>query len=81
MAWAVATPFALEYRAPWLYGVAALTNLARVGKQAHWFSDTVAGSVVGYGLGRLFWESSRTNNSLPQVFVDPSGVNFSWIFQ
>jgi len=80
MAWAIATPFALEYRAPWLYGVAALTNLSRVGKQAHWFSDTVAGSVVGYGLGRLFWESSRGNSSLPQVFVDPYGINFSWIY-
>ena len=44
--------FALEYRAPWLYGVAALTNLSRVGKQEHWFSDTVASSVIGYGLGR-----------------------------
>jgi membrane-associated phospholipid phosphatase len=80
VAWAVATPFALEYRAPWLYGVAALTNLSRVGKQAHWFSDTVAGSVIGYGLGRLFWEASRENSALPQVFVDPEGVNFSWTF-
>ena len=80
MAWAVATPFALEYRAPWLYGVAALTNLSRVGRQEHWFSDTVAGSVIGYGLGRLFWESSRANTALPQVFVDPSSINFSWTF-
>lgn len=80
LAWAVATPFALEYRAPWLYGVAALTNLSRVGKQSHWFSDTVAGSVIGYGLGRLFWESARGNTAMPQVFVDPSSVNFSWTF-
>ena len=80
VAWAVATPFALEYRAPWLYGVAALTNLSRVGRQEHWFSDTVAGSAIGYGLGRLFWESSRANTALPQVFVDPSSVNFSWTF-
>ena len=69
-----------EYRAPWLYGVAALTNLARVGKQEHWFSDTVAGSVLGYGLGRLFWESARGNTAVPQVFVEPNKVNFSWTF-
>jgi len=80
LAWAVATPFALEYRAPWLYGVAALTNLSRVGKQEHWFSDTVASSVIGYGLGRLFWESARGNTAMPQVFVDPSSVNFMWKF-
>ena len=80
VAWAVATPFALEYRAPWIYGVAALTNLSRVGKQAHWFSDTVASSFIGYGLGRLFWESSRANSAIPQVFVDPGSVNFSWTF-
>lgn len=80
LAWAVATPFALEYRAPWLYGVAALTNLSRVGKQEHWFSDTVASSVIGYGLGRLFWESARGNTALPQVFVDPTSVNFMWKF-
>ena len=70
----------LEYRAPWIYGVAALTNLSRVGKQAHWFSDTVASSFIGYGLGRLFWESSRANSAIPQVFVDPGSVNFSWTF-
>lgn len=80
VAWAVATPFALEYRAPWLYGVAALTNLSRTGRQAHWFSDTVAGSAIGYGLGRLFWEASRANTALPQVFIDPSSVNLSWTF-
>lgn len=80
LAWAVATPFALEYRAPWLYGVAGLTNLARIGKQKHWVSDTVAGSLLGYGIGRLFWESGRANSALPQVFVDPEGVNFSWSF-
>jgi membrane-associated phospholipid phosphatase len=80
LAWAVATPFALEYRAPWLYGVAALTNLSRIGKQEHWFSDTVASSVIGYGLGRLFWESARGNTAMPQVFVDPTSVNFAWKF-
>jgi len=81
VAWAVATPFAEEYRAPWIYGLAAITNLSRVGKQQHWFSDTVAGSLLGYGVGRLFWESARGNQQLPQVFVDPSGVTMNWSFR
>ena len=80
VAWAVATPFAEEYKAPWLYGLAAITNLARIGKQEHWVSDTVAGSLLGYGIGKLFWESSRANSTLPQVMIDPSGVTLSWTY-
>ncbi|MBI4293886.1 MAG: YjbH domain-containing protein [Betaproteobacteria bacterium] len=77
--WAVATPFALEYNAPWLYGVAALSNIARVGSREHWFSDTVAGSLIGYGIGRIFWESSRTaRKGEPRVLVHPSGVHLAW---
>ena len=79
VAWAVATPFALEYDAKWLYGVAALTNLGRAGSREHWFSDTVAGSVIGYGLGRLFWESSRSRGKDgPRVMIGPRSVNVSW---
>lgn len=79
VAWAVATPFALKYDAPWLYGVAALTNLARIGSRDHWVSDTVAGSLLGYGLGRLFWESSRSRSKYaPRVLLTPDGVGFAW---
>jgi len=79
VAWAVATPFALEYNAPWLYGVAGLTTLARAGSNKHWVSDTVAGSLLGYGIGRIFWESSRApGRNRPNVLVTPSGVRLSW---
>jgi len=79
VAWAVATPFALEYNAPWLYGVAGLTNLARIGTNKHWVSDTVASSLLGYGIGRLFWESSRApGRNRPNVLISPSGVKLSW---
>ena len=79
LAWAVATPFALEYQAPWLYGVAALSNLARVGSREHWVSDTVAGSLIGYGLGRIFWESSRSRGkNEPRVMLTPSGITVAW---
>jgi hypothetical protein len=79
VAWAAATPFAMEYDAPWLYGIAALTNFGRVGSRKHWVSDTVAGSLLGYGIGQVFWESAR--NSKPgdaRVSVSPSGVRVGW---
>jgi membrane-associated phospholipid phosphatase len=80
VAWAVATPFALEYDAPWLYGAAFLTNLARVGAREHWVSDTVAGGLIGYGLGRIFWESSRSQNrAIPRVMVYPNGIRLAWV--
>ncbi len=79
VAWAVATPFALEYDAPWLYGVAAMTNLARVGSREHWVSDTVAGSLLGYGLGRIFWESSQPHGkNAPRVMLGLNGINLAW---
>lgn len=74
VAWAAVTPFALEYNAPWLYGVAAVTNLGRIASRDHWFSDTVGGSLVGYGLGRLYWDSSRTGKSGLRVMVHPNGI-------
>ncbi|TAK68375.1 MAG: phosphatase PAP2 family protein [Betaproteobacteria bacterium] len=79
ISWAVATPFAEEYNAPWLYGLAAVTNLARVGSRQHWVSDTVAGSVLGYAIGRVFWESSRApKRGEPRVLIHPSGINLAW---
>ncbi len=82
VAWAVATPFALEYDANWLYGVAALTNLGRIGSREHWVSDTVAGSLIGYGLGRIFWQSVRSpKKGEPRVMLAPSGINLAWELQ
>jgi membrane-associated phospholipid phosphatase len=80
VAWAVLTPWALEYNAPWLYGVAGLTNFARAGGREHWFSDTVAGSVLGYGLGYLFWQSARTppRPGEARVSVGPREVTVGW---
>lgn len=78
--WAVATPFAKEYDAPWLYGVAALTNLARVSGNKHWVSDTVAASVLGYGLGSMFWEWRRRDDDGAKVAITPGNVTASWTF-
>lgn len=50
LAFALATPFAQNYDAPWLYGAAALTGLSRVQSGDHWLSDVVAGGLLGYGV-------------------------------
>ena len=53
--WALVTPYAKEYHAPWLYGLAAVTNVARVVDRKHWVSDTVGGALLGYAIGDAFW--------------------------
>ncbi len=76
--WAVITPYAKAYDAPWLYGVAAVTNVARVGGRDHWFSDTIAGSLLGYALGSFMWEQHNTDKHGMEWRVSPNGVMLSW---
>jgi membrane-associated phospholipid phosphatase len=78
--WAAVTPYAKEYGMDWLYGVAALTNLARTGSREHWFSDTVAGSMIGYALGHLAWEARRASrkSNAPTIAVGPGNVALVW---
>jgi membrane-associated phospholipid phosphatase len=75
LAWAVLTPAAQEYDAPWLYGVAALTNAGRLFGRDHWLSDTVAGSVLGYWIGDAFHAHNATRDaSAPRVAFGPRAV-------
>ena len=78
--WAAVTPFAMEYDAPWLYGVAAVTNLGRIASREHWLSDTVAGALLGYGLGSLAWDARRghARKNGPTVTVGPGSVALTW---
>jgi membrane-associated phospholipid phosphatase len=76
--WAAVTPYAKQFGMEWLYGVAALTNFARTGSREHWFSDTVAGSAIGFALGHVMWEGRRGNKSSPGVAVGPNSVTFLW---
>lgn len=78
MAWASVTPYAKAYNAPWLYGVAALTNVSRISGRQHWLSDTVAGSLIGYGLGSYFWDARRQSRYMPSLFLKPGEVVLSW---
>jgi membrane-associated phospholipid phosphatase len=79
LTWAALTPYAKEYGMPWLYGVAALSNLARVSGREHWFSDTVAGSLLGYLMGSLAWEANRSlGGNAPKLWIGPESVALSW---
>jgi len=77
--WAAVTPYAKAYDAPWLYGAAAITNLARVGGRNHWFSDTVAGGLLGYAIGDFIHQSHRNSNKAGAEWaVSPNGVTAYW---
>lgn len=77
--WAAITPYAKAYDAPWLYGLAAVTNLARIGGRNHWFSDTVAGSLFGYAIGDYIYQSHRdTEKHGMQWQLSPNGVSAYW---
>ncbi len=80
--WAAVTPFAQELGMPWLYGLAAATNLSRIGSREHWVSDTVGSAIIGYSLGTLTWEARRASRMQrergPHVVVGPNSVNLAW---
>ncbi len=77
--WAAVTPFAREYDAPWLYGVAALANAGRIASREHWLSDTVASSLLGFAIGDFFWQERRKpDDKAPKVLVGRAGVTLMW---
>lgn len=79
VSFAAVTPFAKEYAAPWLYGVAALSSAGRVAARQHWVSDTVAGGILGYAVGSWLWQSQRENRgSVLSVVPTPKSINVAW---
>lgn len=79
LAWAALTPYAKAYDAPWLYGVAALTNVARVSGRNHWLSDTVGGAFLGYAMGSLFWADRNTpSKNAPRLHIGPGMMGLEW---
>ena len=77
VAWAVVTPYAQFYDAPWFYGLAALTNAGRIAARDHWLSDTVAGAAMGYYLGDLFYRRSGADAASPatRVWFTPTSLH------
>jgi hypothetical protein len=79
VAFAAVTPFAQEYDAPWLYGLAAASSLGRTAGREHWVSDVVAGGVLGYAMGSWLWQTQRDNSrSSFAVTPGPKSVSVSW---
>lgn len=63
MAWALVTPYAVYYHQPWLYTLPILTSFARIYDNEHWFSDTVLGTGIGFGVAYTLskWHLNRQN--------------------
>ncbi|MEO7496048.1 MAG: YjbH domain-containing protein [Massilia sp.] len=78
-AFAAVTPFAEEYDAPWLYGLAAVSSMGRVAGRQHWVSDTVAGGLIGYAVGGWLWHAQRDNSaSRVTVVPGPRQLGVAW---
>jgi membrane-associated phospholipid phosphatase len=81
--------FQMGFAEPLIYGLAAGVGVGRMADEAHWFSDTVIGGILGYAVGRevarrsLNREVARSAVA-PQLNVSPGlgGLNFSlnWSF-
>lgn len=79
VAFAAVTPFAQEYDAPWLYGLAAVGSLGRVADRKHWVSDVVAGGLVGYAIGNWLWQAQRDDSKSSFVVMPgPKQVAVTW---
>jgi membrane-associated phospholipid phosphatase len=79
VAFAAVTPFAQEYDAPWLYGLAALGSMGRVADRQHWVSDVVAGGVLGYAVGSWLWQAQRDDSkSRLSINPGPKEISLSW---
>nr|WP_307189203.1 YjbH domain-containing protein [Massilia sp. UBA6681] len=79
VAFAAVTPFAQEYDAPWLYGLATAGSLGRSAGRQHWVSDVVAGGVLGYAVGSWLWQAQRDNpRSHFAVSPGPKSLSVAW---
>jgi hypothetical protein len=69
--WATMTIMAKRYpKAKYLsYGMAAMVSASRIYEDAHWFSDVLAGSFVGYQIGNL---TISLNDTFPEdISISP----------
>jgi membrane-associated phospholipid phosphatase len=79
VAFAAVTPFAQEYDAPWLYGLAAIGSMGRVANRQHWVSDVVAGGVLGYAVGSWLWQAQRDDSkSRFTITPGPKEISMAW---
>jgi membrane-associated phospholipid phosphatase len=93
-AWALATVVAHEYKDRAAvqiaaYGIASAVSVARFTGHKHYISDVVAGSALGFGIGRYVYKAHhRESNESTTLFVTPQfnrqarqyGVGLTWNF-
>jgi membrane-associated phospholipid phosphatase len=81
--------FTMGAAEPLIYAVAAGVGVGRMADEAHWFSDTVIGGILGYAVGREVARRSLSraaarSAAAPALNVSPGmgGLNFSlnWRF-
>jgi membrane-associated phospholipid phosphatase len=67
---------------PWLYGAALVSNAGRIAGRRHWFSDTVAGALLGYGIGTALWSAERRRWSAghTRIGLGADGIEISTRF-
>ncbi len=58
------------------YSAATLVGLARMYNDQHWFSDTVAGALVGYGVGRFVSRYSGTKATTAPLPGNTGSVSY-----
>ncbi|MFM2056688.1 MAG: hypothetical protein RLY71_1073 [Pseudomonadota bacterium] len=74
MALAVLTPYAQTYGQNGLYALAAVAGASRVLGREHWSSDVVAGSLLGYHVGRWTQAGLAGGSNLA---LSPGGIALS----
>ena len=80
-AFALVTPFAQDYNAPWLYAVAGATAFGRIQQRQHFASDVVAGSLMGYLAGDLLLDQQKKNRREPRIAIGPNrSITAAWEF-
>jgi membrane-associated phospholipid phosphatase len=79
-AFALVTPFAQQSDQPWLYFVAAASGIGRIQSREHWFSDTVAGGLMGYAVGSICYEQQLGRKRAMQLSANLQQVEARWSF-
>jgi len=80
-AFALVTPFARDYNAPWLYALAGATSFGRIQQRQHFASDVVAGSLLGYVTGTLLLDQQQKNRKGPKISIGPNrSITTTWEF-
>ncbi|MEY8689996.1 MAG: capsule assembly Wzi family protein [Leptothrix sp. (in: b-proteobacteria)] len=79
MAWAVLTPYAQATGSNLPYYLAGLTQVSRVLGRQHWASDTVAGALLGYGLGSVLYQRGVAGEAASAtLLLQPNGLAMHW---